>query len=180
VNEIREMLMHGRVFGRCTKKCRNRFNSKIADGLYSKGWSQNEIDKYIADLLDEYDQTLDDPIDPEVWKYYMELLPRLSNAEQEYILNDIIADELYNEEWNKDEVSGYIDDVYDDMWETTDNQSYSKSTVDIRIDTTLPFYKKIIGFIRRKCLSKMKGPEELTAEVNDEILNDMRWDGSCP
>jgi hypothetical protein len=28
-------------------------NSKIADGLYSEGWSQNEIDKYIADLLEE-------------------------------------------------------------------------------------------------------------------------------
>jgi hypothetical protein len=41
-------------------------NSKIADGLYSEGWSQNEIDKYIAYLLEEYDQTLDDPIDPEV------------------------------------------------------------------------------------------------------------------
>jgi hypothetical protein len=82
-------------------------NSKIADGLYnSGGWSQNEIDEYIADLLDEYDQTLDS-IDPEVRKYYLELLPRLSNTEQEYILNDIIADELYNEEWNKDEVSKY-------------------------------------------------------------------------
>jgi hypothetical protein len=44
---------------------------------------------YIADLLDEYDPTLD-PIDPEVRKYYMELLPRLSNAEQDYILNAII------------------------------------------------------------------------------------------
>jgi hypothetical protein len=117
-------------------------NSKIADGLYSEGWSQNEIDEYIADLLDEYDQTLDDPIDPEVRKYYLELLPQLSNAEQEYILNDIIADELYNEEWNKDEVSGYIDDLYDGMWKMTDGQSYSKSTADIRIDTTLPFYKK--------------------------------------
>jgi hypothetical protein len=30
-------------------------NSKIADGLYSEGLSQNEIDKYIADLLEEYD-----------------------------------------------------------------------------------------------------------------------------
>jgi hypothetical protein len=66
-------------------------NSKIADGLYSDGWSQNEIDEYIAELLDEYVQTLD-PIDPEVRKYYMELLPRLSNAEQDYILNAIIAD----------------------------------------------------------------------------------------
>jgi hypothetical protein len=27
-------------------------NSKIADGLYSEGWSQNKIDKYIADLLE--------------------------------------------------------------------------------------------------------------------------------
>jgi hypothetical protein len=117
--------------------------SKIADGQYnSEGWSQNEIDEYIADLLDEYDQTLDDPIDPEVRKYYLELLPQLSSAEQEYILNNIIADELYKVEWNKDEVSGYIDDLYDDMWKMTDNPNYSKSTADIRIDTTLPFYKK--------------------------------------
>jgi hypothetical protein len=81
-------------------------NSKIADGLYSDGWSGDEIDEYIADLLlDEYDQleTLD-PIDSEVRKYYLELLSRLSNAEQEYILNAIVAAELvYNEEWNKDE-----------------------------------------------------------------------------
>jgi hypothetical protein len=54
-------------------------NSKIADGLYSDGWSQNEIDEYVADLSDKYDQTLD-PIDPEVRKYYLELLPRLSNT----------------------------------------------------------------------------------------------------
>jgi hypothetical protein len=74
-------------------------NSKIADGLYqySEGWSQYEIDEYIADLLEEYYHMLDDPIDPEVRKYYLKLLPRLSNAEQEYILNAIIADELYNE-----------------------------------------------------------------------------------
>jgi hypothetical protein len=71
----------------------------------------------------------------------MELLPPLSNAEQEYILNDIIADELHNEGWNKYEVSGYVDDLYDDMWKMTDNLSYSKSTADIRIDTTLPFCK---------------------------------------
>jgi hypothetical protein len=100
-------------------------NSKIADGLYSDGWSQNEIDEYIADLLDEYVQTLD-PIDPEVRKYYLELLPRLSNAEQEYIINDIIADELCKEGWNNDEVSGYIDDLSDDMWKMTANQSNSK------------------------------------------------------
>jgi hypothetical protein len=56
---------------------RDYLNSKIADRLYSEGWSQNEVDKYIADLLGEYDQTLDDPIDPEVQKYYLELLPRL-------------------------------------------------------------------------------------------------------
>jgi hypothetical protein len=91
--------MYGRVFWRCTKKCRTAtddLNSKIADGLlYSDGWSQNEIDEYIADLLDEYVQTLD-PIDPEVRKYYLELLPRLSNDEQDYILNAIIADELYD------------------------------------------------------------------------------------
>jgi hypothetical protein len=31
-------------------------NSKIADGLYSDGWSQKEIDEYIAHLLDEYVQ----------------------------------------------------------------------------------------------------------------------------
>jgi hypothetical protein len=49
------------------------FNSKIADELYSNGWSQKEIDEYIADLLDKYNQTLD-PIDPEVRKYYLELL----------------------------------------------------------------------------------------------------------
>jgi hypothetical protein len=100
-------------------------NSKIADGQYSEGWSQNEIDKYIADLLEEYDQMLDDPTDPEVRKYYLELLPRLSNAEQEYIINDIIADELYNEGWNKDEVSGNFYDLYADMWKMTDNRSYS-------------------------------------------------------
>jgi hypothetical protein len=70
-------------------------NSIIADGLYSEGLSQNEIiDKYIADLLEEYDQTLDDLIDPEVQKYYLELLPRLSNAEQECLINDIIADDI--------------------------------------------------------------------------------------
>jgi hypothetical protein len=61
------------------------------------------------------------------------------------------------------------------MRKMTDNQSYSKSTADIRIDTTLPFYKKIIGFIRRKYILKMQAPDELTAEVNDEILNKMRW-----
>jgi hypothetical protein len=60
-------------------------NSNIADELYSDGWSQKEIDEYIADLLDEYVQTLD-PIDPEVRKYYLELLLRLSNAEQELLL----------------------------------------------------------------------------------------------
>jgi hypothetical protein len=32
------------------------------------------------------DQTLDDPIYPEVRKYYLELLLRLSNAEQELLL----------------------------------------------------------------------------------------------
>jgi hypothetical protein len=31
-------------------------NSKIADGLYSEGWSQYEIDKYIGYLLEEYYQ----------------------------------------------------------------------------------------------------------------------------
>jgi hypothetical protein len=62
------------------------------------------------------------------------------------------------------------------MWKMTDNQSYSKSTADIRIDTTLPFYKIIISFINRKYLSKMQAPEELTAEVNDVILNNMRWE----
>jgi hypothetical protein len=63
------------------------------------------------------------------------------------------------------------------MWKMTDNQSYSNSTADIsRIDTTLPFYKKIIGFIRRKYLSKMQPPEELTGEVNDEMMNSMRWE----
>jgi hypothetical protein len=116
-------------------------NSKIADGLYSDGWSQNKIDDYIADLLDEYEQTLD-PIDPEVRKYYMELLPRLSNAEQDYILNAIIADELYDVGWNEYEVRRYIDDLYGDIWKMTANQSYSKATADIRIDTTLPFHKK--------------------------------------
>jgi hypothetical protein len=85
---------------------------------------------------------LDDPIDPEVRKYYLELLPRLWNAEQEYILNDIIADELYDVGWNKYEVSRYIDDLYEDIWRMTASQSYSKATADIRIDTTLPFYKK--------------------------------------
>jgi hypothetical protein len=94
-------------------------DSKIAGGLYSDGLSQKKIDEYSADLLEEYDQTLDDPIYPEVRKYYLELLLRLSNAEQEYIINDIIADELYNEGWNKDEFSGYIDDLYDDMWKMT-------------------------------------------------------------
>ena len=150
-------------------------NSEIADGLYSDGWSQNEIDAYIAELLDEYVQTLD-PIDPEVRKYYLELLPRLSNAEQEYIINDIIADELYKEGWNNDEVSGYIDDLSDDMWKMTANQSNSKATADIRIDTALPPYKKIIEFIRRKYLSKMKEPEDLTAKANEEIMNSMRWE----
>jgi hypothetical protein len=116
-------------------------NSKIADGLYSDGWSQNEIDDYIADLLDEYDQTLD-PIDPEKRKYYLELLPRLSNDEQDYILNAIIADELYDVGWNKYEVSRYIDDLYEDIWKMTANKTYSKANADIRIDTTLPFYKK--------------------------------------
>jgi hypothetical protein len=114
-----------------------------------------------------------------VQKYYLELLRRLSNAEQEYIVNDIIADELYNEGLNKDEVSGYIDDLYHDIWKMTDkqlNQSYSKSTANIRIDTTLPSYKKVIDFIRRKYLSKMKAPEELTTEANDEIMNNMRWE----
>jgi hypothetical protein len=86
-------------------------NSKIADGVYSDGWSQKEIDAYIADLLDEFDPTLD-PIDPEVRKYYMELLPRLSNDEQDYILNAIIADELYDVGWNEYEVRRYIDDLY--------------------------------------------------------------------
>jgi hypothetical protein len=119
---------------------------------------------------------LDDPIDPEVWKYYQELLPRLSNAEQEYIINHIIADELYNKGWNTHEVSGYIDNLYDDMWKMTDNQSYSKSTADIRIDITQPFYEKIIDFIRRKYLLKMQAPEELTAVANDEIMNNMRWE----
>jgi hypothetical protein len=58
----------------------------------------------------------------------------------------------------------------------TDNQSYSKLTADIRIDTTLPFYKTVIDCIRRKYLSNVKAPEELTAEANDEILNNMRWE----
>jgi hypothetical protein len=58
----------------------------------------------------------------------------------------------------------------------TANQSYFKATADIRIDTTIPFYKKIIEFIRRKYLSKMKEPEELTAKANDEIMNNMRWE----
>jgi hypothetical protein len=124
-------------------------NSKIADELYSDGWSQKEIDEYIADLLDEYVQTLD-PIDPEVRKYYMELLPRLSNAEQDYIFNAIIADELYDVGWNQYHVSRYVDELYEDIWKMTANQSYSKATVDIRIDTTLPPYKKIIEFIPRK------------------------------
>jgi hypothetical protein len=106
----------------------------------------------------------------------MELLPRLSNAEEDYILNAIIADELYDLGWNEYEVRRYIDDLYEDIWKMTANQSYSKSTADIRIDTTLPFYKKIIGFIRRKYLSKMKAPEELTAEANDEIWHNMRWE----
>jgi hypothetical protein len=110
-------------------------NSEIADGLYSDGWSQKEIDAYIADLLDEYDPKLD-PIDPEVRKYYME------NAEEDYILNAIIADELYDLGWNEYEVRRYIDDLYEDIWKMTANQSYSQSTADIRIDTTLPFYKK--------------------------------------
>jgi hypothetical protein len=116
-------------------------NSKIADGLYIDGWSQKEIDEYIADLLDEYVQTLD-PIDPDVRKYYMELLPRLSNAEQDYILNAIIADELYDVGWNQYDVSRYIDKLYEDIWKMTAKQSYSKATADIRIDTTLPSYKK--------------------------------------
>jgi hypothetical protein len=105
--------------------------------------------------LEEYEQTLDDPLVPEVQKYYLELLPRLSNAEQEYIIYDIIADELYNEGWNKDDVHRYTaDDLYNDMWKMTDNQSYSKSTADIRIDTTLPFYKKQVrkksGFCKNR------------------------------
>jgi hypothetical protein len=116
-------------------------NSKIADGLYSDGWSQKEIDEYIADLLDEYDPTLD-PIDPDVRKYYMELLLRLSNAEQGYILNAIIADELYDVGWNEYKVRRYIDHLYEDIWKMTANQSYSKATADIRIDTTITFYKK--------------------------------------
>jgi hypothetical protein len=91
--------------------------------------------------LEEYDPTLD-PIDPEVRKYYMELLPRLSNAEQDNILNAIIADELYDVGWNKYEVRRYIDDLNEDIWKMTANQSYSKATADIRIDTTIPFYKK--------------------------------------
>jgi hypothetical protein len=110
-------------------------NSKIADGLYSDGWSKKEIDAYIADLLDEYDPTLDS-IDPEVRKYYMELLPRLSNDEQDYILNAIIADELYDVGWNEYEVRRSIDNLYEDIWKMTANQSYSKATADIRIDTT--------------------------------------------
>jgi hypothetical protein len=153
-------------------------NSKIADGLYQygEGWSQYEIDEYIADLLEEYYQMLDDPIDPEVRKYYLKLLPRLSNAEQEYILNAIIADELYNEGWNKHEVRGYIDDLYDDMWKMTGNQSYPKSTADIRIDTTLPFYKKNHRLYSSQIPLKMQAPEELTAVANDEITNNMIWE----
>jgi hypothetical protein len=89
-------------------------NSKIADGLYSDCWSQKEINEYIAELLDEYVQTLD-PIDPKVRKYYLELLPRLSNAEQDYILNAIIADELYDVGWSQYEVRRYIDDLYEDI-----------------------------------------------------------------
>lgn len=149
-------------------------NSKIADGLYNEeGWSKTEVDKYIADLWEDYTRIIDDPIDLEVQKYYMELLPRLSEAEQEYILNDIIAHELYKEGWNYDEVSGYIDDL---CWQMDENQSSSNSTADIRIDPTLPFYKKIVAFIRRKYLEKMQEPEELTVETHDEIMNNMRWE----
>jgi hypothetical protein len=73
-----------------------------------------------------------------VRKYYMELLPRLSNAEQDYILNAIIADELYDVGWIQYHVSRYVDDLSDDIWKMTANQSYSKPTANIRIDTTLP------------------------------------------
>jgi hypothetical protein len=75
-------------------------------------------------------------------KYYMELLPRLSNAEQDNILNAIIADELYDVGWNQYHFSRYIDELYKDIWKMTANQSYSKATANIRIDTTLPSYKK--------------------------------------
>jgi hypothetical protein len=157
-----------------TKREIHDLNSQIADGLYSEeGWSKNEVDKYIADLLEEYDRMVDDPIDPDVQKYYMELLPRLSNYEQEYIINDIIAHELYKEGWNNDEVSGYLDDLY---WQMAENQSYSNSTADTRTNTTLPINKKIIAFIRRNYLAKMKESEKLTVVAHDEIMNNMRWE----
>jgi hypothetical protein len=69
-------------------------------------------------------QTLD-PIDPEARKYYLVLLPRLSIAEQDYILNAIIADELYDVGWNQYDGSRYIDALYEDIWKMTANQSYS-------------------------------------------------------
>jgi hypothetical protein len=95
------------------------------------------------------------------------------------ILNAIIADELYDVGWNQyHHVSRYVDELYEDIWKMTANQSYSKATADIRIDITLPPYKKIIEFIRRKYLSKMKEREDLTAKANDEIMNSMRC-GSC-
>jgi hypothetical protein len=53
------------------------------------------------------------------------LLPRLSIAEQDYILNAIIADELYDVGWNQYDGSRYIDALYEDIWKMTANQSYS-------------------------------------------------------
>ena len=170
--DIRESFLE--MYQVMTKREIHDLNSQIADGLYSEeGWSKNEVDNYIADLLEEYGRMVDDPIDPDVQKYYMELLPRLSNYEQEYIINDIIAHELYKEGWNDDEVSGYIDDLY---WQMAENQSYSNSTADTRTDTTLPINKKIIAFIRRNYLAKMKEPEELTVVAHNEIMNNMRWE----
>jgi hypothetical protein len=55
-----------------------------------------------------------------VRKYYLELLPlhdcRTLVSEQDYILDAIIADELYDVGWNQYEVSRYINNQYEDIY----------------------------------------------------------------
>jgi hypothetical protein len=49
------------------------------------------------------------PIDPDARQYYVDLLLRLTYEEQEYIINFIIADELFKKGRTDDEVRINID-----------------------------------------------------------------------
>jgi hypothetical protein len=116
------------------------------------------------------------PIDPDVRRYYLELLLTLTYDEQGYILNSIIADELYKEGWSQDEAIEYVSDLMNDYEQMVEDQSESKLTGDINVGITPPNHGKIVDFIRRKYLLKMKEPEELTAEEHNVIMNNMRWE----